>query len=142
MWCTNKVYSSCIVMGICDISLQPRRLCVRWGPRSPLPKWGGGGAIQIFGPCLLGPNGWMDEAGTSHGGRPNRVCVRRKHRSTLLQKGNRAPPQFSAHFYCGQTAACIKMWPKIGAFNSSCKSVKSVSFCRTCPGMPDQHRLA
>ena len=25
------------------------------------------------------------------------------------QKGGRAPPQFSAHFYCGQTAACIKM---------------------------------
>jgi len=25
---------------------------------------------QIFGPCLLGPNSWMDEAGTWHGGRP------------------------------------------------------------------------
>jgi len=24
---------------------------------------------QIFGPCLY-PNGWMDEAGTWHGGRP------------------------------------------------------------------------
>jgi len=23
--------------------------------------------------------------------------------------GGRAPPQFSAHFYCGQTAGCIKM---------------------------------
>ena len=27
--------------------------------------------------------------------------------ATLLQKG--AEPQFSAHFYCGQTAGCIKM---------------------------------
>jgi len=25
------------------------------------------------------------------------------------QKGGRAPRQFSAHFYCGQTAGCIKM---------------------------------
>ena len=23
--------------------------------------------------------------------------------------GGRSPPQFSAHFYCGQTAGCIKM---------------------------------
>ena len=43
---------------------RPRRLCVRWGPRSPFPKGGG------FGPCLLRPNGWMDEAGTWHVGRP------------------------------------------------------------------------
>ena len=38
----------------------------RWGPRSPFPK--GGRAPQIFGPCLLWPKGWMDEAGTWHGG--------------------------------------------------------------------------
>ena len=30
-------------------------------------------------------------------------------RSTLPQKGAEPPAQFSAHFYCGQTAACIKM---------------------------------
>ena len=32
----------------------------------------------IFGPCLLRPSGWMDEAGTWHGGRPQprRLCVR------------------------------------------------------------------
>jgi len=46
---------------------RPRRLCVRWGPRCPLPKRG----LQIFGPYLLRPNGWMDEAGTWHGGRPH-----------------------------------------------------------------------
>ena len=34
------------------------------------------GRPQIFGPCLLWPNGWMDEAGTWHGGRPQprRLC--------------------------------------------------------------------
>ena len=39
----------------------PRRLCVRWGPRSPSPKGGG------------------------------------------------APPKFSAHVYCGQTAGWMKL---------------------------------
>jgi len=36
---------------------------------------------QIFGPCLLRPNGWMYEAGTLHGGRPQ-------------QKGTEPRPQF------------------------------------------------
>ena len=53
-----------------------RRLCVRWEPRSALPKRGAKPRPQIFGPCLLRPNGWMDEAGTWHGGRPQprRLC--------------------------------------------------------------------
>jgi len=37
-------------------------------PAPPSPN--GGQSPQIFGPCLLGPNGWMDEAGTWHRGRP------------------------------------------------------------------------
>jgi len=35
-------------------------------------------------------------------------CVRRGP-SPLLKKGAEPPPQFLAHFYCGQTAQCIKM---------------------------------
>ena len=52
------------------------------GEQSPPPP-----SPQIFGPCLLWPNGWMDEADTWHGGRPHprRVCVRR---------GPSPPPQF------------------------------------------------
>ena len=52
----------------------------------------------------------MDEAGTWHGGRPQprRLCVRWGP-SPLPQKGAEPLPQFSAHFYCGQTARCIKM---------------------------------
>jgi len=44
----------------------------------------------------------MDEAGTWHGDRPQprRLCV---------GWGPNPLPQFSAHFYSGQTAACIKM---------------------------------
>jgi len=47
----------------------PRRLCVRWRPRSLLPK-GGQSLLQILGPCLFWPNGWMDEDGTWRGGGP------------------------------------------------------------------------
>ena len=70
-----------------------------------------GAQSPISGPCLLWPNGWMDEAGTWHGGRPQprRLCVRRGPRSTLRKMGAEPPPQFSAHFYCDHTAACIKM---------------------------------
>ena len=72
---------------------------------TPLPA-----PSQIFGPCLLWSNGWTDEAGTWHGGRPQprRLCVRWGP-SPLPEKGAELPPQFSAHFYCGQTAACIKI---------------------------------
>jgi len=52
----------------------------------------------------------MDEAGTWHEGRPQprRLCVRCGP-SPLPQKGAEHPPQFSAHFYCGQTAGWNKM---------------------------------
>ena len=45
-------------------------------PAAPFPK--GGRSPQIFSPCLLWPNSWMDEAGTWHGGRPQprRLCIR------------------------------------------------------------------
>ena len=81
---------------------RPRRLCVRWGPRSPSPK-----ATKKFGPRLLWPNGWMDEAGTWHKGRPQpKQLYVRWGPSPLPPK---TLPQFSDHFYCGQTAGCIKM---------------------------------
>jgi len=51
----------------------------------------------------------MDQDGTWHRGRPQprRLCIRWGP-SPSAQKGGGAP-QFSAHVYCGQTAAWIKM---------------------------------
>jgi len=65
---------------------------------------------QIFGTCLLRPNVWMDEGGTWHGDRPQprRLCVRWDP-VPFPKRGWSPPSQFSAHFYCGQTARCIKM---------------------------------
>ena len=63
----------------------------------------------IFGPCLLGPNDWMDEGGTWYGGRPplKRNCVKWEPSSPSPKRGQ--SPQFAAPVYCGQTAEWIKM---------------------------------
>ena len=82
--------------------------CVRWGPSSPSPKRGC--SPPIFGPCLLWPNGWMDQECTWHGGGPrSRPHCARWGPSSPPQKRCRAPSQFSAHFLCSQTAGCIKV---------------------------------
>jgi len=52
----------------------------------------------------LWPNGWMDQDGTRRGGGPcSRPHCARWGPSSPPQKGGRAP-QFSACFYCDQTA--------------------------------------
>jgi len=81
--------------------------CARWGHSSPAEKKGT--EPPIFGPSLLWPNGWMHQDATWYGGwpQPRRLCVRWGP-SHLPQKGQ-SPTQFSAHVYCGQTAAWIKM---------------------------------
>jgi len=65
-----------------------------------------GAQPPIFGPCLLLPNGWMDQDTTWHRGRPRPRphCVRWGHSS--LRKGHRNP-LFSVHVYCSQTVADV-----------------------------------
>jgi len=79
--------------------------CARWKP-SCLPKKRGQSPL-IFGPSLLWPNGWMQQNATWYGGRPQprRLCVRWDPAPTPKW----ADPKFSAHVYCSQTAAWIKM---------------------------------
>ena len=75
------------------------------GDPFPHLKGGGGTARPIFSPCLLWPNGWMDQEATSHGGRPRPRphCVRWGP-SSPTERGTPAP-NFSAHVYCGQMVA-------------------------------------
>ena len=91
-----------------ELGLSPGDFVLDGDPASPPQK--GGGAPQNFRSMFIGPNGWMDQDGTWHGGRPQRRrhCVRWGP-SSPPQKGGRHPPQFSAHLYYGQTAGCIKM---------------------------------
>ena len=53
--------------------------------------------------------GWMDQDETWHAGRPRpgTHCARWGPSSPVPQRGT--APHFSAHFYYGQTAGCIKM---------------------------------
>jgi len=75
-------------------------------PAPPSPK--GAQSPNFFGPSLLCPNGWMDQDDTWRGGGPlsGPHCARWGP-SSPPQKGGK--PQFSAHFYCGQTSECMKM---------------------------------
>ena len=69
--------AACIKMPLgMELGLRPDDFVLDGDPVAPPQK--GGRTPQIFGPCLLRPNGWMDEAGTWHSGRPHRrrVCVR------------------------------------------------------------------
>jgi len=82
------------------LGIEPRRICVRWGPSSP-PQKGGGVPSPIFGLCPLWPNCWMDQYGTWHGGGPwCRPNFARWGPSKLPKRG---------HIYCCQTAGCIKV---------------------------------
>ena len=46
-----------------EVGLSPGDIVLDWDT-APLPKKG---AAPIFGPCLLWPNGWIDQDGTWHG---------------------------------------------------------------------------
>ena len=61
-------------------------------PSSPPKK---GAEPPIFGPCLLRPNGWMDQDATWYRGRPQprRLCVRWGP-SSPPKKGTEPPPIF------------------------------------------------
>ena len=59
-----------------QVGLSPGDFVLDGNPAPPPKK--GGGDPQIFGPCLLWPNGWMDQHDTWHTGRPQprRLCAR------------------------------------------------------------------
>ena len=74
------------------------------GNPNPTPPEKGHSPYPIFDPCLLWPNGWMDEDATWYGSRPRPRprCVRRGP-SSPLRKGHSSIPVFSAHVYCGHS---------------------------------------
>jgi len=62
----------------------------------PAPSPKRGSPLQIFSPCLLWPNGWRDQDGTWHKGRPQprRLCVTWGPSPILPKKGRSALPNF------------------------------------------------
>jgi len=81
------------------VGLGPGDFVLDWD-LAPLPQKGCR-ASRIFGPCLLWPNGWMDEDANWYGNspRPRPHCVRPSFPAPA--KGAQKPPFFSAHVYCG-----------------------------------------
>jgi len=59
-----------------EVGFGPGEFMLDGDPAPPPQK--GQSSHQIFGPCLLWPNGWMDQDGIWHGGRPQprRLYVR------------------------------------------------------------------
>jgi len=80
-----------------QLPLSQRGTAPSFRPISVVAKWLNGLRCHL---CHL----------VAYGGRPRprRLCVRWG-TSSSPQKGGRAPPQFSSHVYCGQTAGWIKM---------------------------------
>ena len=60
------------------------------------PQKGGHSSPHLFGPCLLWPNGWMDQDTTCYGGRPRprSHCVRWGPISYPPKMGHSSPPSY------------------------------------------------
>jgi len=104
--------------------LRPRHIVLD-GDQAPLPKRG---TPPIFGPCLLRPNGWMDQDATWYRSRPQPRphCVRWAP-SSPTQKTHSPSPIFGlclllqtvAHLsYCWALVAYFLLWYR--RFSSAC----------------------
>jgi len=95
-----------------EVGLSPGNIVLDGDPASPSAKRGHS-SPPLFGPCLLWPNGWMDEDATWYEGRhwASPHCVRWGLRLTSSppERGTAAPPHFLADNCCGQTARWIKV---------------------------------
>jgi len=72
--------------------------CVRWVPSTPPPTRGHSSPL-LFGPCVLWPNGCMDQDATWYGCRP-RPRPRDVRWDLVPQTRGHSSPPFSAHVYC------------------------------------------
>ena len=73
-----------------QLGLGPGHIVLYEDPAAPPQK---GQSPQIFGPCLLSPNGWMNQDATWYGGRPRpkQLCVRWEPSSPLPKQGAEPP---------------------------------------------------
>ena len=103
----------CLSCPVCDVSVLLPNGCMDQGacgpgdivldgdPSPPKKRYTAAPPSPLIGPCLLWPNGWMDQDTTWYGARsqPRPYCVRWEPR--FPQKGAQQPPppHFSAHVY-------------------------------------------
>ena len=84
---------------------RPRRLCVKWEPRSPSTKRGGGRSPKLSSHVYCGQTaGWMKVVLGKGVGLSPGDFVLDGHPALPPNKGGEAPSQLSAHFDCAQTS--------------------------------------
>ena len=85
-----------------EVGLGPGDNVLRGDPVPPKR----GTATQLFGPCLLWPNGWMDQDATPLGTEvdlvPGHIVLDGDSAPPTPERGT-ATPFFLAYVYCGQT---------------------------------------
>jgi len=101
------------------------------GTQLPSPKRGT--AAPLFGPCLLWPNGWMDQGTTWYGGRPQsrRRCVRLWPSSP--RKGSQQPPP---------TFRPTLLWHGRPHLNTAAKHLFFKTHTKWTAKMSDLHRVS
>ena len=102
-----------------------------------------------FGPCLLWPNGWMDEDATWYGSRP-RPMPHYTRRGPSSRERDTVAPLLSAHVYCGHgrpsqllLSSCTNGHPKIHTYRLRLAHkqhllrivTSSANFCSLAAGM-------
>jgi len=91
-----------------EVELDPGHIVLDGDPAASTKR---GTASPIFGPCLLWPNGWMDQLnmplGTEVGLGPGHILLYGDP-APPLRKGH-SSPHFSVHVYCVKTAKWITM---------------------------------
>jgi len=77
-----------------EVGLDPSDVVLDWDPAPPSQK---GGRPPIFGPCLLWPNGCMNQDATWYGGRPQprSHCARWGHSSPFPKRRHSSSSIFS-----------------------------------------------
>jgi len=79
------------------------------GNPTPPTERGTAALSPLFGPCLLWPNGWMDQDTTWYGGRLGLGPGDSVLDGDLGPRGKgHCSPHFLAHVYCGQTVAHLR----------------------------------
>ena len=101
------------------------RTCLMWTQLPPEKGY----TPPNFGPCLLWPNGWMDEDAALYGcgPRPRPHCTRRGPSS--CERGTAVPPLFGSFLLwlrspISATAELLYKWLPKSAINSHCISTR------------------
>jgi len=97
--CCGQIYGWIKMPLRMEVGLGPGDFVFDGDPSSPFQK---GAEYPFFGPCVLWPNGWMDQDGTWHGGGPQSrsLCARWGPPPQKKGVGAHPTPIFS-YVYCG-----------------------------------------